>query len=977
MQRHDQDDIFRILHRINIRNQRYFLQNGQKITGEQAAYAVSHADEMDKAAAKEAEKEQKETAPKAETSPAPATEPEQTASSGSVDSVDERNLRIAMGEDPNPVQTPDPIGNVEHLTGAETSTDGKYDSRTKDYQSSHPTNSTFNNQFIVPILDTEGLSGSLKDAPKRAAGAVSDTGMKAPEQKFLNPKTGKVFTRSQMESALTSMYLGLDLNEEESEVASMLGGAIPWAFQSSKNVSAATTNWFMFGGKGKMISDALDATESGYATAKDEAALAMAFFEDASAAAANGMNIGEYYDKHKEAYTDVQGIINTINGRRDKQLAEAAQREEDAKTRRLAEAKSIINKLAAGEDLDFADQAFVAGITPNGSYSEREAYMGNRSPNREFFQSIDYDTQLFDLQNEWFDQQREIVGSSFDPFEQATKRQGITDLMEQGIVFDAKLAESASMTLEEYYQATGTTFNLQERFQQAQRAWEAREAPENRTEEQNTGIGLLGVVWSGAKMGSIDTAAGYVGFAADMVSLAGGDSHQGLKDGWMNYAAGGGVNGVVEGRSMYRTAVLAYANSLNESDPQRAEAIRGAVYQAAANEEDIFNVEFGIGLDKLERAYESLQKANAIEQEYIDTHATEFEKNTVRQWRSAVSSLEKMAISAGLTAVGAPGAVAGAVAFFPGTYDSTYRAEVASNGGDKTSAAVYAGISALIDTITEQSFMSKWYNFGGEAAQSWLLNIQKSQLAKIGPAGQAGNLAHRAAAYFLGWAATASAETMQELGQDGVSAIWDFVYHGRDVNWLKDQFDFINNPEARENLADTVVSTLMSVTLSFNGQQIFGRGNITREGDGATAFSSYNVLQRNRLIGEQMRKLDAQRKVDEQTLAEDTSDLTIDTEEEAPSAEVPAPVVPEAETPAEVPVPVTPEPETPTAGQDTDVFGDPVNGTPIDPNAPHVQEAPETPAESTPAASASPDTETPAAPEQNAPAAEISWCMEG
>jgi len=863
--------------------QRYFLQNGQKITGEQAAYAVSHADEMDK----EAEKNRTE-----------ASEEDLQ------DNVEPVGLAEPGNLEDNVTTLPenDPLSKVERTPGAETpSPDWKtqYETRTKDYQSSHPTNSTFNNQFIVPILDTEGLSGSLKYAPKLAAGAVSDTGMKAPEQKFLNPKTGKVFTRSQMESAMTNMYLGLDLNEEESEMAGMLGGAIPWAFQSSKNVSAATTNWFMFGGKGNMISDALDAAESGYATAKDEAALAMAFFEDASAAAANGMNIGEYYDKNKEAYTDVQGIIDTINGRRDKQLAEDAQREEDAKTQRLAEAKSIVGKLASGQEMDETDRAFIAGITPNGSYSEREAYMGNRSANREFFQSIDYDTQLFDLQNEWFDQQREIVGSSFDPFEQATKRQGITDLMEQGIVFDAKLAESAGMTLEEYYQATGTTFNLQERFQQAQRAWEAREAPENRTEEQNTGIGLLGVVWSGAKMGSIDTAAGYVGFAADMVSLAGGDSHQGLKDGWMNYAAGGGVNGVVEGRSMYRTAVLAYANSLNESDPQRAEAIRGAVYQAAANGEDVFNVEFGIGLDKLERAYESLQKVSAVEQEYVDTHATEFEKNTVRQWRSAVSSLEKMAVSAGLTAVGAPGAVAGAVAFFPGTYDSTYRAEVASNGGDKTSAAVYAGISALIDTITEQSFMSKWYNFGGEAAQSWLLNIQKSQLAKIGPAGQAGNLAHRAAAYFLGWAATASAETMQELGQDGVSAIWDFVYHGRDVNWLKDQFDFINNPEARENLADTVASTLMSVTLSFNGQQIFGRGNVTREGDGATAFSSYSVLQRNRLVGEQMRKLDAQRKVDEQTLAEDTSGLTVDLgEEETVAPEAPATPAPVVEAPA-------------------------------------------------------------------------------
>ena len=926
--------------------QRYFLQNGQKITGEQAAYAVSHADEMDK----EAEKNRTEIS---EEGLQDNVEPLAPAAPGDIkDSIS------ALPET-------DPLSKVERTPEAKTtSPDWKtqYETRTKDYQSSHPTNGSFDNRFMIPIMDMDGTSGSLRDKPRLADGAVSDAGRKAPEQKYLNTLNGKVYTRSQIEQTLTNAFMGLEPDADETDALRMLSHSIPWAFQSKRVIYSTNMNWSAFGNNGEKVFDAVDASESGYATASDQAQLVLAFYDDAAAAAAEGMNIGEYYKKNPDAYTDVQGIIDTINGRRDKQLAEDAQREEDAKTQRLAEAKTIVGKLASRQEMDETDQAFIAGITPNGSYSEREAYMGNRSANSEFFRSIDYDTQLFDVQNEWFDQQREIVGSSFDPFEQATKRQGITELMERGIVFDAKLAESAGMTLEEYYKATGTTLNLQERFREAQRAWEARESPENRTEEQNTGIGLLGVVWSGAKMGTVDTAAGFVGFAADMRSLSGADTHRSVKDGWMNYMSGGGVQGMVESRSAYRTAVLAYANSLNESDPQRAEAIRGAVYEAAANGEDIFNVAFDITLDKLERTYESLQKVNAVEQEYIDTHATEFEKNTVRQWRSAVSSLEKMAISAGLTAVGAPGAVAGAVAFFPGTYDSTYRAEVASNGGDKTSAAVYAGISALIDTITEQSFMSKWYNFGGEAAQSWLLNIQKSQLAKIGPAGQAGNLAHRAAAYFLGWAATASAETMQELGQDGVSAIWDFVYHGRDVNWLKDQFDFINNPEARENLADTVASTLMSVTLSFNGQQIFGRGNITREGDGATAFSSYSVLQRNRLVGEQMRKLDAQRKVDEQTLAEDTSGLTADIEEEAPSAEVPAAVAPEPETPAEVPAPVTPEAETPAATAPVEAEA-PVSDTPE-------AEAPAAPAESAPVASASPDTEPPATPEQNTPAAE-------
>ena len=792
---------------------------------------------------------------------APADTPDMPAEETAATTGEEEQVGTATKEDKR----------VLSFLSGETDMDPRTQEQYERWQNTHQNTYTFKNEYLME-LDPR-IPTARGGAARAAGGAMSDagTGGKTLEKTFQLP-TGGTVTESELGDIMKRIYAGdtASLTEDEVLAGRALMSAIPWLnshhnVEGGSEVGKIVGNVLQAFGMNplKDFSDATDATmtaylgedarnvlgamEDPYATTTEKADLAMQFYNASSAASKEHMELGAYLEQHPEVLGDLQktaGIIRDRHAQADADTAEAAKLDQQ---RRIAESVDLLQR-ANDPNAEMTEEERARAESLTLSPDEVNTYLDaanrpewNDAKSRLLSYYSDTMADAFDIDDGMGEAtaaaKLKLYGdANIDAWTMDEEKEAILQQAQYLYAQDAKIAASAGMTLGQYYDTVygeGNRPSVDDMLHAAVRLRQAQNDPANLNDEEKSGIGFLGVVGNGLKLGALSVAESDTGFVSDVARLLGSEDKQHVMQ---MYDGLYGVNGRQQYRTHLNAAINMWENSSLESDKEKAEMYKQRLAELDAGGYDIYYAGFSPDQKLLDLLNSTVQKEVASTQAYVDEHATDSEATWVRRVSSATNSAvlntRSIAFSA---ATGVPLALSSFGSFFSGSFEDYYQKGQDTFGWDSTTSAKYAFFGALINAASEAAVTSSVYNAAGEGLAKIISDGSLKLVTKFGVNAPLARVGYAALSYI----GTALPEVTQELAQNGIEGMYDYVataikngsLDAGTWNTMVDNF-------TKAAIMDTITSTLMSTGGSWGASQVTNLRN-----GGINIFSKNSQLQ--------------------------------------------------------------------------------------------------------------------------------------
>ena len=754
------------------------------------------------------------------------------------------------------------------------------------WKQNHSDTYTFRTDYLMemdPRIPTANGIGN-----RAAGGAMSDvpSGGHSHDRQFMLP-TGAAVSESDLSNIVYKVYSGdtADLSDDELKAGAALFKSIPWV-SNKHNVEGGSEIGKTVGGffqaiglnpfkdisdasdadmtryLGKDARDVLAAMEDPYATSREKADMTMLLFNAASAASAENVELGQYLQNHTDVLGDLQQKAGVITDRHTQAVADLAEAERVRNEMTLATNIDLLRRVN-DPDAQMTDEERASAEQLMLSADEADAYLdaANRPVWNQaqadlnwYFSSTMADAMDIDggMGEETAAAKLKLYGdANIQGWAIGAEQEAIVENAKYLYAQDAKIAATAGMTLEQYYDTVygeGNRPSVEDMLSAAVKLRQAQNDPDNLTEEEKAGIGFFGVVGNSLKLGTLGVAESDVGFVADVARLLGSEDKQHIMSMY---------DGMYElnGRQMYRTdlneAINYWESTGLEADKQKADMYRQRLAELDAGGYDIYYAGFSPDQKLLDQIHSYARREVESTQQYVAENATEDEAKWIRRGSSAVTSTITNARAIAFSAAtGTPLGLTSFASFFPGSFEDYYQKGQEQFGWDSTTSAKYALFGALINSASEASLTSSVYNFAGEGLAKFINDGSLKLVEKFGVdnvLANSGNAALRilgkalprighAGLSYLG---TALPEITQELSQNGIEGFYDYIYtaiQNGDIdagtwNTMVDNF-------CKEAVMDTIWSTALSTGGSWNASQL-----ATARNGGPSIYSKSSALQ--------------------------------------------------------------------------------------------------------------------------------------
>ena len=681
--------------------------------------------------------------------------------------------------------------------------------------------------------DKVKLEAEVKEHQENARGNKTFTPYAIPvgEDTYKSPDTGLVYTLDDISDMLDNSLSGQSrLDSEDSDIMNNFAKSVPWLSKmlyttgmSDRPMFDITLYQTLIGDQATQLIQDLD---SSYATRRDIRDTYLTLFKDAQDASNAGYDsLAKYYSANPDQLSSLQEISQRISDTEEARKAQEAADLEAKKANAIAATQEVLARIANGYEGDTEqiaqDQQFISQFIPTRDEEAYSAIEGLSVDGASISDTID--DMVEEAVNAYaYNQGLDEGYTPRDGALSAFDAQAVGAEVAAAYAFDVNIAKQAGMTLEELYEKyPDMKRDFEATWQSAIDSRGKTAELENLSTEERAGIGTMAVIGLGVSTGWRSVLSGNVGFWADVNELMSGgdDTYAKIRNNYQSYQQVYGTTGDL--RWHYRTDLMSRAKELADmGDAAGAQSILDQITEADATGQDIFQIPIVWTVEEIERNRDQIvQQTNDALNEVADT-ATSDELNWINWISSATGSSIMMGESLLLDAVGSlvglP-AVGSAVAFGPGAFDEAFRS---SEGTLKTETgrAIFAGVMAAIDVITENDKIAGLYNGEANALSAWMQDNLLKEYKASGVKGVAtfiSNMAVRVASNYV-------EEVSQEFKQNIMENVATGLAYGLSKGNLNDFWEdsFGSVPETVEEIRDTAMSTLLSTAFSTLLQEI-------------------------------------------------------------------------------------------------------------------------------------------------------------
>lgn len=625
---------------------------------------------------------------------------------------------------------------------------------------------------------------------------------------------GYRYTLEDIDGAVRKALAGQDLTREEQAMVEMfqdsmpiLGGVNSEQMQMYEDLGTAGRGNVWLGSVGQ---DAVRLLDTAGLKVSERADLVMELYTDNIAAAREGLNLGEYYQRHEEEAEAMYGLMERVQGGIDQRAQQAeAEAQQAAEENTETVLDTFANFAATGtvrsqEELDLVSQN---QYTETGYHENLEYLKGLDSDQ---FRAADDALSQYAMD---YLQEQAQTQDGYLFYQHQDEAEAVLGLAYNAYAQDAKIAEAAGLTLDELYQRDGWKKNPEDVWKAAVAAREKMNTltpEEQATAEEglalmaevsggNLGVGFLPTTGASLEMAGRDIASGFVGFGGDAAEILYGDGSAAAVRRKYSHDYGS-----INCEAAYARDLTLYANGLMDSDPEKAKSILQQIDDVRNQGLSVFELGIDIDTQALRDTENRLQEANAETMSWLAKYGTEAEQYYARVLSSATSSAVLSLAGMAVTAMTGNPVLGTAVAFGPGAYHEGSQT-AKEHGLGLGEANLYGMFMASLNVATEQPLLTRYYNFLGETTGSVLEQAAHDIVKREGQRGFTGvvrSIFGGARRGLTRLGANFIPEVTQEFGQNFLEGGSEAVVLG-DTTSLRESF-------SPRGVLDTTGSVLLS-----------------------------------------------------------------------------------------------------------------------------------------------------------------------